>query len=175
MITATASEPHCFFGLGLCMCHLTSAFTRPEHRPSSLLKRSKVARKMLEDTQLLSGGPSSCPQVRHLKLSVLTTVAALQEHPGAPALDVMVAMVLLIFHPHLVRGSRCRVQSEVLSCQQGWLRNGDTDVSPPETWEWLPCHQTNCLPEKDTSCEKPHYCPASISLIALKDNCQAHV
>lgn len=33
----------------------------------------------------------------------------------------------------------------------------------------------NCLLEKDISCEKPHYCLASISLIALKDNCQAHV
>lgn len=69
MITATAPELHCFFGLGLCMCHLTSPFTRPEHHPSLLLKRSKVARKMLEDTQLLSGGPSNCPQVRRLKLS----------------------------------------------------------------------------------------------------------
>lgn len=56
---------------------------------------------MLKDTQLLVvvSVPSN---------SLLATAAALQEGPRALALDVMVAMVLLIPLPHLVLGPRCR-------------------------------------------------------------------
>lgn len=54
------------------MCHLTSAFPRPEHRTSSW-----PPTKMLKSAQLLSGRPRSCPQVLPLKVSPLTTVATL--------------------------------------------------------------------------------------------------
>lgn len=47
------------------MCHLTSAFTRPEHHPSSFLTRSKVARKMLKNTELLSSGSIPSKSLGH--------------------------------------------------------------------------------------------------------------
>lgn len=50
--------------------------------------------------------------------TLLTTAAALQEGPGALALDVMMAVVLLIFHPHLVYegpGVGCRAMCCLLN------------------------------------------------------------